>query len=327
MLELIDIAKTFANQPVLRSVRLQINRGEFFALLGPSGCGKTTLLRTIAGLDQPDSGEILVDGKKIHNLPAHLRPCHTVFQSYALFPHMNVYDNIAFPLRVGKHSKSDVHARVMETLDLVELRSHEHRDVTTLSGGQQQRVALARALAGRPELLLLDEPLSALDFKLRQNMRQELRKLQQKLGLTFVFVTHDQDEALSLADRVAVMNKGNIEQVDKPEVIYQKPSSQFVADFVGRVNQLSLEGERELIRPEHMKLFSLEHQPDYDDVCRTGRIEQIHYRGASIDYRVVLSGEGLAITVAAPAETARAWRVEESVKVVWRRDTVLRFAR
>lgn len=222
----------------LREVDLAIEAGEFFVLLGPSGCGKTTLLRSIAGLEILDGGQIHVGGKRIDDQPPHKRPVNTVFQNYALFPHMTVAENVAFGLQMEKWSKPDITARVNEMLELVQLSSYAHRRPSELSGGQQQRVALARAIAKSPEVLLLDEPLAALDAKLRRGMQNELKRLQQTTGITFIFVTHDQEEALSLGDRIAVFNSGLVAQVGTPEEIYERPNSRFVADFIGETNFL-----------------------------------------------------------------------------------------
>src|SRR5690242_8677997 len=212
--------------------------GEFFSMLGPSGCGKTTTLRMIAGFEQPTEGRILLDGTDMQFTPPHKRNVNTVFQSYALFPHLNVFDNVAFGLRRQKVGKADVRSRVAEALELVQLTGLEKRKPAHMSGGQQQRVALARALVLKPAVLLLDEPLGALDAKLRKNLQVELKALQNELGITFVFVTHDQEEALTMSDRVAVMNGGRVEQVGSPREVYEEPETEFVADFLGVSNLL-----------------------------------------------------------------------------------------
>ncbi len=239
ILELKNIVKTFADHTVVDNISISINQGEFFTLLGPSGCGKTTLIRMIAGFVTPDSGQILLDGRDIQNLQPENRPLHTVFQSYALFPHMTVYENIAFPLKMAKWTKDKIKFQVEELLDDVQLHKFAARYPHELSGGQKQRVAIARALVDRPKLLLLDEPLSALDARLREHMHVELVKLQEETGVTFVYVTHDQSEALALSSRIAVMNHGNVEQLDVPQVIYSKPKTHFVADFLGKCNLLN----------------------------------------------------------------------------------------
>lgn len=220
----------------LDDVTLDINSGEFFILLGPSGCGKTTLLRSIAGLEYPDSGEIILQGQRIDHKPPYERPVNTVFQSYALFPHMSVGENIAFGLEMEKINKDEVAKRVTEALEQVKLSGYENRLPSQLSGGQQQRVALARALAKKPKVLLLDEPLSALDLKLRRGMQVELKRLQRETGITFVFVTHDQEEAMSMGDRIAVFSQGKIVQLDTPVEVYRRPVNAYVADFIGETN-------------------------------------------------------------------------------------------
>jgi spermidine/putrescine transport system ATP-binding protein len=242
-LQISNVKKTFTTPEggevhALDDVSLDINSGEFFVMLGPSGCGKTTLLRSIAGLEYPDSGTITLDGQRIDDLPAYDRPVNTVFQSYALFPHMTVGENIAFGLEMEKIEKSEITRRVSDALDQVKLSGLENRKPTQLSGGQQQRVALARALAKKPKVLLLDEPLSALDLKLRRGMQIELKRLQQDTGITFVFVTHDQEEAMSMGDRIAVFKDGKIIQLDTPREIYRRPVNSFVADFIGETNLL-----------------------------------------------------------------------------------------
>jgi spermidine/putrescine transport system ATP-binding protein len=244
--ELIEIVKEFPLQrgetaPVraVDNVSLEIYDGEFFAMLGPSGCGKTTTLRLIAGFEQPTSGQILIDGKPVQGIPAFYRPVNTVFQDYALFPHMNVLQNVMFGLQMEKVPKKEAEKRALEALEIVRLPHAAARKPRELSGGMQQRVALARAIVKRPSVLLLDEPLGALDLKLRREMQLELKAMQQQLGITFVFVTHDQEEALTMANRIAVMNCGEVLQVGRPEEIYEAPATRFVADFIGETNFLS----------------------------------------------------------------------------------------
>ncbi len=236
IIELKNISKAFDGEGVLNDISLYINDNEFITLLGPSGCGKTTLLRMIGGFEHPDQGDILFLGERINDVPPHKRHVNTVFQKYALFPHLNVFENVAFPLRERKVPKDEINKKVNEMLELVMLGNFANRSVTSLSGGQQQRVAIARALISHPRVLLLDEPLGALDLKLRKDMQQELKKIQQSTGITFVFVTHDQEEALSMSDTIVVLNEGKIQQIGTPADIYNEPDNAFVADFIGESN-------------------------------------------------------------------------------------------
>ena len=238
IIEIKGVSKTYEDNTVLDNLTLNIKKNEFLTLLGPSGCGKTTTLKIIAGFEEADTGEVLFDGKDISSLPPYKRQVNTVFQKYALFPHMNVYENIAFGLKIKKKSKTEIDTKVKEMLKLVALEGFEKRKIDSLSGGQQQRVAIARALINEPEVLLLDEPLGALDLKLRKEMQIELKRIQQRLGITFIFVTHDQEEALTMSDTIIVMNKGKIQQMGSPEDIYNEPSNAFVADFIGESNIL-----------------------------------------------------------------------------------------
>ncbi|MBQ6816263.1 MAG: ABC transporter ATP-binding protein [Clostridia bacterium] len=238
IVELKNISVSFDSEKVLDNLSLEIQDKEFITLLGPSGCGKTTTLRIIAGFVEPDQGDVLFEGKKINGIPAYKRQVNTIFQRYALFPHLNVYENIAFGLRIKKLKENEISLKVKEMLELVNLTGLEKRRVDTLSGGQQQRVAIARAIANHPKVLLLDEPLAALDLKLRKDMQTELKKIQQKLGITFIFVTHDQEEALAISDKVVVMDSGKIQQVGTPQDIYNEPKNAFVADFIGESNIL-----------------------------------------------------------------------------------------
>ena len=231
-----NVSKTFDTTPVLKDVSLEIRRGEFFSLLGPSGCGKTTLLRSVGGFETPSAGSILIDGRDVGGIPPYGRPTNMIFQQLALFPHLDVYENVAFGLRVQKRPKDQIDGRVRAALALVRLEGFERRMPNQLSGGQRQRVAMARALVNEPSVLLLDEPLGALDLQLRLQMHEELRRLQRTLGNTFVFVTHDQGEAMAMSDRIAVMNAGVIVQLGTPEEIYERPQSRFVAQFVGHTN-------------------------------------------------------------------------------------------
>lgn len=234
--ELRNIVKRFGSVVAVNNVSLKIEDGEFFSLLGPSGCGKTTSLRMIGGFELPSEGEVLIEGKPQGSTPPFKRPINTVFQNYALFPHMNVFQNVAFGLQMQKVNKKEIQMRVGDILELVQLDGMGKRKTNQLSGGQQQRVALARALINHPTVLLLDEPLGALDLKLRKAMQLELKKIQKQVGITFVYVTHDQEEALTMSDRIAVMNEGNLLQVDNPERIYEHPKNRFVANFIGETN-------------------------------------------------------------------------------------------
>ena len=236
LIRLRDLCMAFDDEPVLDHINLYINDKEFLTLLGPSGCGKTTTLRIIGGFATPTSGDILFDGVRINDVPPYQRQINTVFQKYALFPHLNVYENIAFGLRTQKLPEAEIKERVMEMLETVSLKGFEHRRPEALSGGQQQRVAIARALVNRPKVLLLDEPLAALDLKLRKDMQIELKRIQQQVGITFIYVTHDQEEALTMSDTIVVMDKGSIQQIGTPEDIYNEPKNAFVADFIGESN-------------------------------------------------------------------------------------------
>ena len=236
IIDLTDVSKAFDGETVLDHINLQIHDKEFVTLLGPSGCGKTTTLRIIGGFETPDTGDVQFDGKSVKDVPPHKRPVNTVFQRYALFPHLNVFENVAFGLRLKKTPEATIREKVKEILSLVNLKGFERRKVSTLSGGQQQRVAIARALVNEPEVLLLDEPLGALDLKLRKDMQNELKKIQKATGITFIYVTHDQEEALSMSDTVVVMANGQIQQIGSPTDIYNEPENAFVADFIGESN-------------------------------------------------------------------------------------------
>ncbi len=238
LIELRNICKSFDGEQILSNVDLYINDHEFITLLGPSGCGKTTTLRIIGGFESPDVGDVYFGGERINDVPPYKRSVNTVFQKYALFPHLNVYDNIAFGLKLAKVNKDEIRARVSKMLELVNLRGFERRNVNLLSGGQQQRVAIARALINEPQVLLLDEPLGALDLKLRKDMQKELKSIQTRTGITFIYVTHDQEEALSMSDTVVVMADGRIQQIGTPVDIYNEPKNAFVADFIGESNIL-----------------------------------------------------------------------------------------
>ncbi|WP_193199476.1 ABC transporter ATP-binding protein [Nostoc sp. MG11] len=328
--ELRNVFKFFNQEPAVHGIDLDVRQGEFFSVLGPSGCGKTTTLRLIAGFEKADAGKVLIQGQPMTNVPPYRRPVNTVFQSYALFNHLNVWDNIAFGLRLKKLHKSEIASRVQEALKLVKMESLRSRFPNQLSGGQQQRVALARALVNRPAVVLLDEPLGALDLKLRKEMQVELSNLHKDLGLTFVMVTHDQEEALSLSDRIAVMNQGKIEQVGTPKQIYERPCTSFVADFIGDTNLFSGEivavdssniqiltktglsivisraedTPTELsqavvvsLRPEKIQL-SL-YPPNLPANCFEGRLINVMYLGTHINYVVELIN-GISINVLQP---------------------------
>ena len=239
IIELKNVSKIFDEKEALKSINLDIKEKEFVTLLGPSGCGKTTTLRIIGGFETASSGEVFFDGVNINSIPPYKRQINTVFQKYALFPHLNIYENIAFGLKIKKVDKATIDKKVKKMLSLVNLEGFEKRDINSLSGGQQQRIAIARALVNEPKVLLLDEPLGALDLKLRQDMQYELKTMQQELGITFIYVTHDQEEALTMSDRIVVMSDGKIQQIGTPEDIYNEPVNRFVADFIGEINMVT----------------------------------------------------------------------------------------
>ena len=254
LIRLRDLCMAFDDELVLDHINLYINDSEFLTLLGPSGCGKTTTLRIIGGFTTPTSGDVTFDGVRINDVPPHKRQINTVFQKYALFPHLDVFENIAFGLRIAKVPAEEIEERVTEMLGVVSLKGFEHRKITQLSGGQQQRVAIARALVNRPKVLLLDEPLGALDLRLRKDMQIELKRIQQQMGITFVYVTHDQEEALTMSDTVVVMDKGRIQQIGTPEDIYNEPKNAFVADFIGESNILN----GAMVRDNVVKMYGKE---------------------------------------------------------------------
>ena len=254
LIRLRDLCMAFDDELVLDHINLYINDSEFLTLLGPSGCGKTTTLRIIGGFTTPTSGDVTFDGVRINDVPPHKRQINTVFQKYALFPHLDVFENIAFGLRIAKVPAEEIEERVTEMLGVVSLKGFEHRKITQLSGGQQQRVAIARALVNRPKVLLLDEPLGALDLRLRKDMQNELKRIQQQMGITFIYVTHDQEEALTMSDTVVVMDKGRIQQIGTPEDIYNEPKNAFVADFIGESNILN----GTMVRDNVVKIYGKE---------------------------------------------------------------------
>ncbi|MBD2059180.1 ABC transporter ATP-binding protein [Oculatella sp. FACHB-28] len=349
--ELRKVFKVFNGETVVRGIDLNIRQGEFFSILGPSGCGKTTTLRLIAGFEEPSAGEVLIRGRSMSGVPAYRRPVNTVFQSYALFGHLSVWENIAFGLRIKRQSKAEIQKRVQEALRLVKMEQFARRYPAQLSGGQQQRVALARALVNQPTVVLLDEPLGALDLKLRKEMQVELSTLHKNLGVTFVMVTHDQEEALSLSDRIAVMHDGKLEQIGTPNQIYDYPQTPFVADFIGDTNLFkgqiettdygmwqvrterglrilvkpteSLNGSTNSsmpnqvvvsVRPEKIQL-SLE-KPSSPINCFEGRLMHMMYLGTHVHYLVeLLSGDRL--TVLQPNRAKLAAEPDSPLYIYW----------
>jgi spermidine/putrescine transport system ATP-binding protein len=318
LIEIKDLSKSYGYTKILNSISLAIYPGEFLTLLGPSGCGKTTLLRVISGFEQPNAGDLYINGECVNNLPPQKRNVHTVFQSYALFPHLSVFENVAFALRCKKKEHADVHARVEETLKMVRLDGFAKRNIQQLSGGQQQRVAIARAIINQPQVLLLDEPLSSLDYSLRKEMQYELKQLQKSLNMTFIFVTHDQEEALSMSDRIVIFNQGRIEQIGTPRDIYESPKNLYVARFIGEVNifttqvktvlnndvTVGIEGQEItcyskdnyaigdplhlLIRPEDIRVWG-ESEVDDSTGMLPGFIVDIIYKGSTVDVKVQLT--------------------------------------
>jgi putative spermidine/putrescine transport system ATP-binding protein len=293
-LRLENVKKNYGAVVAVAGVDLVVKEGEFFTLLGPSGSGKTTLLRMIAGFERPDSGRIELAGRDVTSMPPHLRDTNTVFQDYALFPHMTVAQNVGYGLRVKGVPSAERRQRVERALRMVRLVGLDQRRPNQLSGGQRQRVALARAVVNEPELLLLDEPLGALDLKLRQEMQLELKRIQQEVGITFVYVTHDQEEALTMSDRMAVMANGQIEQIGPPVEVYERPATEFVAGFIGISNVLQRDGVRFVIRPEKIRMLTDGEQADPGTTIEPGTVEEIVYVGMSTRYIVRLDhGEQL----------------------------------
>lgn len=329
-----QVSRSFGEVKAVDQVSIDIQDGEFFSMLGPSGSGKTTCLRLIAGFEQPSSGSIRIHGIEAAGLPPYQRDVNTVFQDYALFPHMNVRDNVAYGLKVKGVARQQRYARADDALAMVALSGYGLRKPAQLSGGQRQRVALARALVNRPRVLLLDEPLGALDLKLREQMQGELKKLQRQLGITFIFVTHDQTEALSMSDRVAVFNQGRIEQVDTPRNLYMKPATTFVAEFVGTSNVLRGDLAEQLngsplpvsIRPEHIRLG----QPAAsEDVHVSGVLHDVQYQGSATRYEVQLSnGQVLAVSQANDQwlEQPPRWQPGQPVQAYWPREAMTALA-
>lgn len=322
IIEIKGVSKYFHNQLVLNNISLAIKNGEFLTLLGPSGCGKTTLLRLLAGFAEPDMGKIFLKNEDITGTPPETRHVNMVFQSYALFPHMTVYENVAFGLKCQGVAKKIIEKKVNEALKMVKLDHFADRKPQRLSGGQQQRVAIARAVINQPLVLLLDEPFSALDYSLRKSMRIELKELQRRIGITFVFVTHDQEEALSMADRVVIMNHGVIEQIGTPRDVYEEPHNLFVAKFIGEANifeseikeassselQVDIEGQRftfankknffknnivyVIVRPEDIRVWKQPEVDSYENMIE-GKVEQVIYKGSTVDLMVRLPSEKL----------------------------------
>ncbi len=293
--ELRSVTRRFGAVIALDGISFAVGGGEFFGMLGPSGSGKTTCLRMIAGFDVPSTGEVLIAGRSVGDLPPYERDAHTVFQDYALFPHMSVADNVAFPLMIAKVPQAQRHARAEETLERVKLAGFGKRKPSELSGGQRQRVALARALIDQPSVLLLDEPLGALDLKLREDMQRELKELQRSLGITFIFVTHDQGEALGMSDRVAVFNQGRIEQLGTPDDIYDRPASEFVATFVGSANVIdgALIGaapQRFALRPERVRLVAPGVAQLVPGIKLSGMLRDAQHLGADTRFSLALDG-------------------------------------
>lgn len=318
ILQLKELKKSFEGTEVLKGVSLTVNRGEFITLLGASGCGKTTTLRMIAGLEMPDGGSILLEGRDITALEPNKRNVNTVFQSYALFPHMNVADNVGYGLKIKKLSKTEIAGRVSAALKLVQLEEYGKRMPGQLSGGQRQRIAIARAVVNEPKVLLLDEPLGALDLKLRRQMQLELKRLQKQLGITFIYITHDQEEAINMSDRIAVMNQGVLEQIGTPNEIYYHPRTVYVADFVGNANILRWGGEAFAVRSENVLMNG-------EEVCtREAVVVEKSFAGGQLrilfrlaDGQMVTAGRYGIDTNAAVGEAMKiGWLPEHQVKVV-----------
>jgi spermidine/putrescine transport system ATP-binding protein len=348
----VDVTKSFGPDAVaVDHISLEVRAGEFFSLLGPSGCGKTTTLRMIGGFEEPTSGLIELQGQDVTWLPPHKRNVNTVFQNYALFPHLTIYENVAFGLRRRKVDDAEVKRRVPEMLELVELRGFDHRKPGQISGGQAQRVALARALINRPAVLLLDEPLGALDLKLRKQMQVELKRIQQEVGITFIYVTHDQEEAMTMSDRVAVMNRGGYEQLAPPQELYERPATRFVAGFLGASNLLrgratGIDGEHSVIqldggdsvrvptsrlagrgvvdvgvRPEKIRLLEVTDPLPPGANVLSGHIRSALYTGVSTQYQVDLAVGGQPVVAYEQnferARTSTQWQPGEEVRMTW----------
>ncbi|MDA0166495.1 ABC transporter ATP-binding protein [Solirubrobacter ginsenosidimutans] len=327
-IQLVDLEKRFGSFTAVDRVSLEVRAGEFFTMLGPSGSGKTTTLRLIAGFERPDGGRVELAGADVAQRPPYERDVNTVFQDYALFPHMTVLDNVAYGLKVRKLERAERRTRAQEALALVRLPDVGARKPAQLSGGQRQRVALARAIVNRPRVLLLDEPLGALDLKLRVDMQRELKRIQREVGITFVYVTHDQDEALSMSDRLAVFNEGRLEQVGTPAEVYERPANVFVAGFVGVSNVLEREGGRFTVRPEKIRLLLGDADAD-GLVVESGTVLDTGYTGAATRYEIELERGGLLIVTQQNLETshdeARQLRGQR-VRVGWREQQMVAIA-
>src|SRR5687768_2644758 len=320
-IRLAGLAKSYGAVDAVRDVDLEVAAGEFFTLLGPSGSGKTTTLRLIAGFERPDAGVIELQGSDVSQVPPYSRNVNTVFQDYALFPHMTVRENVEYGLRVKKVPKQDRAKRASDALDMVQLSSYGDRRPAQLSGGQRQRVALARAIVNRPAVLLLDEPLGALDLKLRQEMQVELKRIQQEVGITFVYVTHDQEEALTMSDRLAVFNEGGIEQVGPPSEVYEHPQSEFIAGFVGVSNVLERDGRRYTVRPEKLNLLEDGQEPEPGAHVEAGIVRDVQYVGPVTRYHVTLDRGGELQVLAQNLEEGSSEVLEvkgRRVRVEWR---------
>ena len=352
MVEIRGISKSFAGVPAVKSVVLSVAEGEFVTLLGPSGCGKTTLLRIVAGLETADEGRVEVDGKDVSDLPAHKRPVNTVFQRVTLFPHLNVFDNVAFGLQLQRLPKEEIKQRVTAGLELVGMSSFEKRSPSTLSGGQAQRVSLARALVNRPQVLLLDEPLSALDLQIRRQLQRELRQIHRELGVTFLYVTHDQEEAMTMSDRIVVMREGMVQQEGSPSQVYREPVSQGVARFLGtsnmvpgrvaavegdwaliecagfktRVRGMALEREQPVmvvLRPEAIELSPGSHREGEVDTL-PGTVRDIEFLGPLVN--IIIDGRGVSLIISQRSSESDRFHVGDQVTAHWHEGLPLVFA-
>lgn len=338
IIEFKEVTKKYNQAIAVDNISLSIKEGEFLSLLGPSGCGKTTTLRMIGGFELPSQGSIKIDGKETGKLPPNHRPVNTVFQNYALFPHLSIYNNIAFGLKQKKISKAQITNETNEMIEIMGLEQHKNKYPRQLSGGQQQRVALARALVNKPRVLLLDEPLGALDLKLRKKMQFELKKLHEQFKITFIYVTHDQEEALIMSDRIAVMNSGRIEQIDTPEQIYSNPKTLFVADFIGETNvidvnllqsknkeylmkefpQINTSNKKLVIRPEHLKISNNSYS--LDRISFDAKIKNVHFVGSKRVVECVSGSQEIIINL--PDEEILDYLTESSISLSVRKDLV-----